>query len=323
MKLSQPFIQLPYSFDIEQLQKEVAQFSPGAWMQHPSRMDGNSAVPLVSVDGKDNDYFSGQMLPTPHLQRCNYIKQIMGNFDEVIARSRLMRLAPGCQVKTHVDFNYHWYSRVRIHIPITTAPNVIFYCGDKNIHMSAGECWIFDSWRAHKVVNNSEQDRVHLVIDTAGSSDFWQLVEKVSSQSKDDFETDFLPYSDTADDKTFKTERFNVAPVMAPGELEALSNELTADFTANPDNDPAMVAHYTQLLRDLAKDWRALWSEYGIDKEGFPRYQALLQNTADKLPPNPRALVANSNNVGVNPIIMQRIIRAALFVEERNRFITN
>jgi len=80
---------------------------------------------------------------------------------------RLMRLNAGCEVSPHVDFNYHWYSRVRIHIPIVTNPQVIFYCGDQQIHMQAGECWIFDSWRRHKVINSSDQDRVHLVIDTA------------------------------------------------------------------------------------------------------------------------------------------------------------
>jgi len=173
MKLDQPFVRLPFRFDVDRLIGELSQFEEKQWMAHPNRMQGNAAIPLVSQNGEDNDEFMGQMLATPHLQRCHYMQQVMTSFGEVMARSRLMRLGGGCEVSEHVDFNYHWYSRVRIHIPITTNPQVLFYCGDKKINMQAGECWIFDSWRRHKVVNASSDNRVHLVIDTAGSSRFW------------------------------------------------------------------------------------------------------------------------------------------------------
>lgn len=31
--------------------------------------------------------------------------------------------------------------------------------------MTAGSCWILDTWRAHAVTNFSNQDRTHLIID--------------------------------------------------------------------------------------------------------------------------------------------------------------
>ena len=326
MNLQHPFIRLPFSFDANRLKQELAVFENSVWMPHPNRINGNSAIPLISFNGEDNNDFSGQMRPTPHLARCDYVKQVMTSFGEVLSRSRFMKLAAGEDVVQHVDFNYHWYNRVRIHIPITTYPDVRFYCGDQDINMRAGECWIFDSWRQHKVVNNSPFDRTHLVIDTAGSSHFWNLVEKMQLFADDFRSSEFnanvtaIPFSKSAR-SNLRLEKYNVAPVMAPGELEAIGNELMADVAANPNNNLALVQEYRQLLRSLAKDWREVWLEYGYEKAGITQYQRVLNRAVKQLRPNPRVLVTASNNVGVNPIIMQRILRAALNVEQFERMI--
>lgn len=326
MELSHPFIRLPFSFDANRLKQELAIFEDSVWMEHPNRMSGNSAIPLISLNGEDNNDFSGQMQITPHLARCDYVQQVMASFGEILARSRFMKLAAGAEVSEHVDFNYHWYNRVRIHIPITTYPDVQFYCGDQQLHMRAGECWIFDSWRQHKVINNSQFDRTHLVIDVAGSSRFWNLIEKMHF-----FASDFRSKSINAliNDIPFiknkanelRVEQYNVAPIMAPGELEAIANELINDVAANPSNNQEMIQEYRQLLRSLAKDWRQVWLQYGHQQVGIEHYRKVLNTTVKQLRPNPRVLVTNSNNVGINPIIMQRILRAALNIEQLERFI--
>ena len=320
MELSRPFIRLPYQFDAHRIAQELAQFDDSAWMAHPNRISGNSAIPLVSHLGEDNDDFSGRMLATRHLKRCKYMQQAVASFGEVLARSRLMRLAARSEVSPHVDFNYHWYNRVRIHIPVITNEQVVFYCGDEQVHMRAGECWIFDSWRNHNVINSSDQDRVHLVVDTAGSSRFWRTVRAMEALTNHSVDAKLIEYQ-PGKSVQLKTERFNIAPVMAPGELEAIAKELIVDFSHNPDNDKEIVVHYTALLTDLAKDWRELFLQFGIQREGFKHYQVLLQKTLAQLHPQPRALVTASNNVGVNPIIVQRILRAALFLEQRDSFI--
>jgi len=325
MELSQPFIRLPFRFDSDQLQRELGELNENAWMAHPSRMQGNAAVPLVSHQGKDNDDFAGQMLPTKHLLSCQYIQQVIANFDEVIARSRLMRLAPGAEVSKHVDFNYHWYSRVRIHIPITTNPGVTFYCGDAQTHMRSGECWIFDSWRPHRVTNESDQMRVHLVVDTTGSSKFWQLVETMAQHAPSFDEPDFIEQIETiAFDPhrsvKIQTEQYNVAPVMSPGEMEAIAKELILDISQNPDNDTKVIKRYQNLLTSLCKDWRQNWLRFGYETKGLANYQNILERTAKQLSPNPRELVTSSNDVGIRPIIMQRILRAALNPDQLPRF---
>ena len=315
MELSRPFIRLPYSFDVAHLQQELAQFDDAPWMSHPNRVNGNSAIPLVSLNGGDNDDFSGRMQPTPHLQKCPYIKQAMASFGEVIARSRLMKLAAHSQVSEHVDFNYHWYNRVRIHIPIITNPQVTFYCGNEQRHMQAGECWIFDSWRRHNVINASQHDRTHLVIDTAGSSRFWRIVRAMQKLTDQQIQTQLTHIQPNNENHSLITEQYNVASVMAAGELEAIAKELIADFNANPNNRPTLVEHYSSLLYDLSKDWREVWLVHGNTESSWQHYRQLLERTAKQLHKDPRAITTSTNNVGVNPIIMQRILRAALNVD--------
>lgn len=313
MRLSRPFIRLPFNFDADRLAEEASRFAPDRWMAHPSGLPGNSAIALISSNGGDNDSFEGEKKPTQHLAECEYMRQVMSSFGEVLSRSRLMKLDARSELNLHVDFNYHWFSRVRIHIPIVTDPSVIFHCGSAGLHMGPGECWIFDSWRRHRVVNPSTRDRVHLVIDTCGSSRFWDTVRAV--EAADPSETaanaDYIAF-EPGKPVTIRTERFASLPVMAPGECTALIEDLISDFAGNPENDPEMVDSYVALMRRFASDWRELWLLYGHRREGLGPYRALITDTRRRLHPNRRALTVRSNGIGVNAIFAQRVLNAAL-----------
>lgn len=308
MDIGLPFIRLPYRFDAEQLAAEVSALPDDAWMEHPRRLNGNTAVALISKDGSDNDDFSGHMMPTPHLDSCDYLRQVLASFNEVLGRSRLMKLAAGAEVARHVDFNYHWYSRVRIHIPVITDPRVTFYCADQHKHMAAGESWIFNAWRQHRVTNESDVDRVHLVVDTAGSARFWSMLRGAVAGGA---EAKFVPF-EAGKQVQLRTEKYNVPQVMAPGEMDALVSDLIRDFESNPSNEPALVGKYRTLLIEFSKDWRQLWLQFGEEDSARPKYKAAIDKVFNALEPNRRALVTKSNDLGVNPIIVQRILRTAL-----------
>ncbi len=313
MRLTRPFIRLPLRFDAHRLAQELHNLGDERWLRHPSRMQGNSAIPLVSSGGDDNDSFEGEKQPTPHLDRCEYVQQVMASFGEVLSRSRLMKLDAGARVSQHVDFNYHWFSRVRIHIPIVTSPEVIFHCGREKRHMAAGECWIFDSWRRHRVINGGSRDRVHLVIDLCGSSRFWRMVrEAESSDPAGRAAAARLIAFEPGKPVELRLERFTSLPVMAPGECTALVEDLIADFSENPVNDPNLVHGYCALLRDFTHDWRELWLLYRHQPEGIERYRELIEATRRRLHPDRRALTTASNDIGVNAVFSQRVLNAAL-----------
>ena len=67
MRLSKPFIRLPFRFDAERLASEAAQFAEADWMPHPNNLPGNSAIALISCGGGDNDSFDGEKQPTHQL----------------------------------------------------------------------------------------------------------------------------------------------------------------------------------------------------------------------------------------------------------------
>jgi len=170
MKLQARFIQLPVRFDADVLAREIATIREEDWMPHPAGYAGNDFLPLISVDGDPlHEGIQGAMRPTPFLDSSRpYLTEVLGAVGAVLGRTRLMRLSGQAEVSPHVDINYYWRDRMRVHVPIVTQPTVRFDCGDEHVHMAAGECWVFDTWTMHRVLNDAERSRVHLVIDTVG-----------------------------------------------------------------------------------------------------------------------------------------------------------
>ena len=52
--------------------------------------------------------------------------QVMASIGAVWGRTRLMRLSGHAEVTPHVDINYYWRERVRVHVPIVTQPTRAF-----------------------------------------------------------------------------------------------------------------------------------------------------------------------------------------------------
>ena len=87
-------------------------------------------------------------------------------------RVRLMKLEAGTIIAKHtdkVDKDIKSGRIVRLHVPVITNKNVKMFSwlkgGLAEFHMAKGECWWLDVSLPHKVENNSETDRVHLVVD--------------------------------------------------------------------------------------------------------------------------------------------------------------
>src|SRR5437762_2521344 len=109
MKLDSEFCKLPLRFDAARLAEEVAQFTAADWRAHPQGHAGNSAVPLIAVNGDPaNDGVQGPMQPTPALARCPYIRQVLAALQSVLGRTRLMRIVGNGEATAHVDTNYYW-----------------------------------------------------------------------------------------------------------------------------------------------------------------------------------------------------------------------
>ena len=324
MRLATEFIRLPYRFDVEKLTREVLAFDPSEWLPHVQGYAGNTAIPLISLNGEMNDDFNGPMQVTEKLQRSPYIRQALAAFDEVFGRSRLMGLDARCVVPEHRDVNYHWYSRVRIHIPVITNPDVLFHCGDTHVHMAAGETWIFDSWKKHRVENASDQNRVHLVIDTAGSAKFWEMVGasewRCAKQLRKPATTAdrFVPFEPDKD-ATILTEQYNAPLVMPPGEVDALIADLVFDMRAVRENHGPAMLEFEKSLQDFRFEWRRLWSLYGQSRDGWVHYENLIK---DIRPPIVQLQLA-SNQGSASHTFGARVLAAALNISLADQYRSN
>ena len=280
MKLQVPFIQLPVTFDAAALEAEIAALGEGPWKPHPQGFAGNSMLPLVAAGGDPgNEAFAGPMAPTPELLRCPYLTQVFATLGATVGRSRLMRLSGHAEVTRHADQGYYWAERVRVHIPVVTQPTVRFECDNAAINMAAGECWIFDTWRQHRVLNDAVESRVHLVVDTVGGGRFWDLVNRGRPHDapRDGWQSVRIAPK-AGEVAAFSCERVNVPTVMSPWELNDHLGLLLSDAVPHPN-----LPQVRQIAMRFARQWQGLWFEFGEREEGRARYHATLQRFIDDI----------------------------------------
>jgi len=250
------------------LRAEIAQFEASEWRPHPQGTPGNSALPFIAHLGNPlDDAVAGPMRPTPHLARCPYVQQVLAALDAPLGRTRCMKLDAGAEVTAHVDVAYYWQQRVRVHVPVVTFPEVAFLCGDATTHMAEGECWVFDTWRMHNVLNPANRERIHLVIDSVGSETFWRL----TGSEEPARDVPFVPNAGPS----LRFESSNSPVVMSPWEIESLWASWLGDAYAGP-SDRGTIGKLDAAVRPLIREWRAVWAEYADDVPGWPRYLALI-----------------------------------------------
>ena len=277
MRLYTPFVRLALTVDAGSLAAEVAALPADAWLAHPDGIPGNSAVPLVSSAGDINDdSTTGPMRPTPWLSRMPYHRAVLTALGAPIGRARLMRIVREGSLGAHVDINRYWQEHVRVHVPVLTDPAVEFLCGDEQVHMAAGEVWVFDTWRRHAVNNPAGIDRVHLVIDTVGSAAMWDLVTRGHT-----YGIAGAPTGGSVVDRGISPtfELTAAARVTSPWQQASLVQGLLADL------GPEAPAPTRQALAAFVEDWRALWAERGETPEAYDELLARLSATAETLVP--------------------------------------
>ena len=83
-----------------------------------------------------------------------------------IIRAILVMLRSNSKIDRHIDTGKSLSICHRIHIPIITNKNVLFEIDNEIKNLKEGEMWeINNSEKIHSVVNNSNTDRIHLIVD--------------------------------------------------------------------------------------------------------------------------------------------------------------
>jgi hypothetical protein len=241
------------------------------------------------------------------------VRQVLASFGVVWSRSRFMRLSARSNVPEHADTSYHWFQRVRIHIPVVTWPEVRFSCGDETVHMAPGEAWLFDNWRRHSVVNPTDHERVHLVADTFGNSRFWQFVAE-SAGVRQDRQLDYRPELDAQ----VLTELALARPVMPPAEVELLVQDIIGELRPAPGASVAAenLQAYATLLLAFCRDWRQVYALHGESPAGLETYRGLLLALQDASRKLSQDLVMRTNLGLAHSVLENRILSHALRAEQ-------
>ena len=176
------FHRIASGLDVQPLMHQVAR-QPHLWNANPLRKDFAEDSPHKEVDdihlrfteikGKSvkeiGDDLEAAMCPAWNAVPA--ARPIILNLMRAVEAFRLGRvmitkLKPGKGIKPHADVlgTYaHYYNRY--HVVLQGMPGSLFRCGDEQVQMMTGEVWWFNAHEMHECVNNSADDRVHLLVD--------------------------------------------------------------------------------------------------------------------------------------------------------------
>jgi hypothetical protein len=174
-------------FDVEPLQADLARIVATDFVPHFNTRyyDGDwSVVSLRAIGGDEKKIYPDptrtDYADTPLMARCPYIAQVVNSFPCSKLAVRFLRVRPRSVVKEHRDFQLRLEDgELRLHIPITTNPEVRFMVAGKRVIMGPGECWYNDFTELHSVHNDGDGDRVHLTIDCVVND--WLRAEVLSA----------------------------------------------------------------------------------------------------------------------------------------------
>jgi len=188
-------LRLPFKFDVERLKSDLERVLCENWASHynSGAYSGNwTSVALMAAGGETTN-INAMLLDavpvteTSIMKGCDYFREVVNQFQFELITARLLCLEVGAEIKPHRDHCLGYEDgEFRLHIPITTNPDVEFLLAGERIIMEEGSCWYINANEIHSVANKGTENRIHLVID--GIRNAWSDEIFFSLASKEQFE---------------------------------------------------------------------------------------------------------------------------------------
>lgn len=173
-------LRLPFAFDPVRLKADLAALHADPWYGHsvPQNYSGHWDVLALRAAAGETHPVRIIVVPAgttkfadqPALARCPYVREVLAAFACPLQAVRLMRLTPGSVIKEHYDHELAIEDGfARIHVPVTTNPQVDFRLNGARVDMAEGSAWYLRLRDPHSVTNSGATDRIHLVIDVVAN----------------------------------------------------------------------------------------------------------------------------------------------------------
>jgi hypothetical protein len=248
------YSRLPHRYDPLLLRQDLQPILGRDWTAHYQRKDYHGEwdiIPLRAIGGNVENVYSVPNTNRPELAyadthllaSCSYIRSVLDDLQCEKTAVRLMRLRAGSEIKEHSDIALSIeHGEARLHIPIITDPTVEFYLDNERLSMEGGDCWYLNLSLKHRVVNRSDIDRIHLVIDCKTNE--WLL----------DLFTADLAIVKTTDERPYEVS------ATTPSTREATINVKTPSMMVGSES-----VEIDKLDRDLVELITSFLSSIGID----------------------------------------------------------
>jgi hypothetical protein len=164
------------NYNIDNIVKIVETFS-NEWKLNTSRQDQkdqtHNKTNTYFIRGMDQSWIPYQELKTIALSTSvellieinKIIKDLEVYHDGKCGMAMIVKLFSDAEILEHSDGSPYLSAVRRHHIPLKTNDNVLFFIDNESMNLKIGDCWEINNNKLHKVINKSDQDRIHLMID--------------------------------------------------------------------------------------------------------------------------------------------------------------
>lgn len=98
-------------------------------------------------------------------QLADFVRKLARRVRGIPGRAAVVRLRPNGKVYEHVDWGFYYQLRDRFHLVIKSHAGSPLRTGSELRRLAEGELWWFENRIPHEAWNESEQDRIHLIVD--------------------------------------------------------------------------------------------------------------------------------------------------------------
>jgi len=99
------------------------------------------------------------------LRTSAWVEEFIKRMNGRAGRVAIVRLKPHGQVNRHIDGWLYYDLRHRYHLVVKSARGSLVRAGDEEVRMKEGEIWWFDNQVLHEAINDSDEDRIHVIFD--------------------------------------------------------------------------------------------------------------------------------------------------------------